>query len=168
VQGTVKTLFVDERRRLEVVDWMIKHKANVNAVARDGTGHNISALKCAANLGYSVICEILVKAGADVSWRSDRPATALIVVSLKASNEPATWDVGWQAGAAEAAISERRDGSSTAATWDVKALAITNLLLNAGADPAVVVHGHDALLFAKHNKLPMTAARLQQALASNA
>jgi len=47
-----------------------------------------------------------------------------------------------------------------AAEKDDKAQAITDILLEGGADPAVVnAEGHNALFFAKHSELPLTAAR---------
>ena len=56
-----------------------------------------------------------------------------------------------------------------AAEKDDMTLAITEMLLEVGADPAAMnKHGGTALDYAKKHELPLTAARLQQALAAKA
>ena len=56
-----------------------------------------------------------------------------------------------------------------AAAWDFKARAVAHVLLVAGADPTATNEaGQDALFWAMHEKLPLTAALLEQAIAAKA
>ena len=128
----------NELVKLAMVDVLVRNKADVDAVNSSGQ----TTLITAAINGYPTICKRLIQADANVHLReNESQATVLILASQNSDRVPA-------------------------AEKDDKALATTDMLLEAGADPAAVnSHGQDALYFAKKHKLPLTAARLQQALA---
>ena len=112
--------------KLAVVAVLLRHGADVDAVDEAGW----TAIMYAAQNGFPLICERLIKADTDVHIENKQQCTALMLASTKEESE-------------------------SAASWDVTALAITEMLLKKGA---VNDHGEDALLCAEQNALAAKAA----------
>jgi len=105
-EGTSPANKDNERVKLAMVELLLMFKADVDALTSDG----FTPLMIAVQLGYPTICAKLIKAGADVNLREKSVQNTALIFA--------------------------EQNGRKVLNWDVKMLAVVNILLKAGADPA--------------------------------